>query len=106
MAPDMIRRIPRLYALLLWGDYSPVIGHVPVAWRALRYLLAERTGTAAAKVQPIAAARPQPAHPAPRLTSRPADRAPQDTVPVGAGGGNGHGSNGNGHGPAGGGANA
>ena len=106
MAPDMIRRIPRLYALLLWGDYSPVIGHVPVAWRALRYLLAERAGTAAAKVQPVAAARPEPVRQAPRLTSRPADRAPQDTVPVGAGGGNGHGSNGNGHGPAGGGAGA
>jgi type IV secretion system protein VirD4 len=106
MAPDMIRRIPRLYALLIWGDYSPVIGHVPVAWRALRYLLAERAGTAAAKVQPVAAAMPQPVRRAPRPTPWPADRTARDTAPVGAGGGDGHGGNGNGHGPAGGGAGA
>jgi type IV secretion system protein VirD4 len=106
MAPDMIRRVPRLYALLLWGDYSPVIGHVPVAWRALRYLLAKRAGTAAAKVQPVAATRPEPVRRASRLASQPADRSPQDTVPVGARDGNGHSSNGNGHGPAGGGASA
>ena len=107
MAPDMIRRIPRLYALLLWGDYCPVIGHVPrrvagaavPAGRARRHRRGEGSARRGGPARsPCAGRRGSP--------SRPADRAPQDTVPVGAGDGNGHGSNGNGHGPAGGGAGA
>ena len=36
----MVRAIPRGYGLLIRGDLSPVIAHIPVVWRDWRYLWA------------------------------------------------------------------
>jgi len=102
MTAAMIRRLPRIYALFVRADCSPVIAHVPVAWRDLRYRRAKFTGRAVADVRPVAAAAPVPARPV-GLAPWPAIQDPQDAQPalvppwVSSGNGNGHG-----HAPAGG----
>ena len=50
MTDAMIRQIPRGYALILRGDLSPVIAHVPVAWWDWRYLWAKVRGRGEARI--------------------------------------------------------
>ena len=60
--PGMIRRIPKRRALILRGDYAPVITHLPMVWNDWRYRLARLQGRAVADLTVRAAApRPVPA---------------------------------------------
>jgi hypothetical protein len=97
MTAAMTRRLPRIYALFIRADCSPVIAHVPVAWRDLRYRRATLTGRAVANVQPMAAAAPVPVRPLGLAPwSQPQDAQPA-LVPPWVPSGDGH-ANGNGHG--------
>jgi type IV secretory pathway TraG/TraD family ATPase VirD4 len=48
MSPDMISQLPARYALVLRGGMSPVIAHLPMAWRDPAYKRARRAGHATA----------------------------------------------------------
>jgi hypothetical protein len=103
MTAAMIRRLPRIYALFVRADCSPVIAHMPVAWRDLRYRWAKIRGRAVAKVQSAVAA--APVHPltlAPWPVDGDGQGVPAGTVPAAQQAGNGHNGNGNGHSPVGG----
>jgi hypothetical protein len=116
LTPAMVRAIPRGYALLVRGDLSPVVAHIPVVWRDWRYLCALVMRRATVAVIPAAVRVPAPEptsvpEPAPAI----ADRLPGEefrpalpsmagtsqaypwTRPGGGNGANGHGANGNGH---------
>jgi type IV secretion system protein VirD4 len=101
----MVRAIPRGYGLLIRGDLSPVIAHIPVVWRDPRYLWARIMGRACVMVTPAAVRVP-----APEPILVPAGRLPGEEFPPAlpsmVGGPplypwtrqpSGHGPNGNGH---------
>jgi len=56
--PAMIRRLPKRRALILRGDATPVVTHLPMAWRDWRYRIAKLRGLAVARLQPVEALTP------------------------------------------------
>jgi hypothetical protein len=112
MTDAMIRQIPRGYGLILRGDLSPVIAHIPVAWWDWRYLWAKVRGRSDARITAaplVVATYLDPARPGGLAPWPPEDAAPAPPSPEGAnhpwnrqpskpaGSANGHGG-GNGHG--------
>jgi hypothetical protein len=104
LTPALVRAIPRGYGLLIRGDLSPVIAHIPVVWRDWRYLWALTRGRSCVTLSP-AAVRRAAAEPATVLTDKlpelaelhPAlPSAPAPAYPWAQAGGHGHGADGNG----------
>jgi type IV secretion system protein VirD4 len=48
MTPEMIRQLPRGYALVIRGGYAPVIARLPMVWKDSLYRRAHRAGQAIA----------------------------------------------------------
>ena len=85
LTPAMVRAIPRGYALLVRGDLSPVVAHIPVVWRDWRYLCALVMRRATVAVIPAAVRVPAPEPtPVPEPAPAIADRLPRRGVPPGA----------------------
>ena len=113
MAEDMVRGLPKKFALVLRGGLSPVVTRVPVAWHDWGYLRAKWAGWAVFKSAPALLADPLPEVTVPRLMPEPAAEParvlqlvpdsgnpagwPEWEPPAPNGNGNGHG-NGHGHG--------
>jgi hypothetical protein len=102
LTPAMVRAIPRGYGLLIRGDLSPVIAHIPVVWRDPRYLWALIRGRSCVTLTP-AAVRAPAAESATMPTARrpelePSTPAPSPAYPWAPRNGHGApGANGNGH---------